>query len=310
MLVRRWLPLLTLALAGVAACERSATGPAQLRDGNAPAVRATVADIPVATRPHLLVDAEWLKANIDRPNVVVLYFGAKAKYDAGHIAGARFIAMTDFQHSTTLNGTTIGNELNDLPTLRAFMESKGVSTRDRVIATGDRIVEAARGFLMLEYLGYPQAAVLDGGLPAWVAAGGTVTVDVPDALPAGKLATPAREEEVVSTDWMLAHYADAGLTVIDALPASSYATQHIKYAKNLPYTSLMVADQKLVDVATMRSLFAAAGVDRQNQRVVVYCMSGLTSALDYFAARYLGFDASLYDSSWLGWSAVGGPKAP
>ncbi len=309
MLVRRWIPVLALALAG-AACERSATGPAQLQNGNPPAVRATYADIPVATRPHLLVDAEWLQANIDRPNVVVLYFGAKAKYDAGHIPGAQLIPLTEVQHSTVLNGVTIGNEFNDLATLRTYMESKGVSTRDRVIATGDRIVEAARGFLMLEYLGYPQAAVLDGGLPAWQAVGGLTATAYPDPLPAGKLAPPARTDEVVSTDWMLAHYADSELTVIDALPAASYAAQHIKGARNLPYTALMASNDKLVDVATMRSLFAAAGVDRQNQRVVVYCMSGLTSALDYFAARYLGFDASLYDSSWQGWSAVGGPKAP
>jgi len=298
--VRRWIALAALGLVGTAACDRAATAP-ELRAGNPPVVHATMATIPVATRSHLLVDAQWLKANLHRPNVVVLYFGTQAKYDAGHIAGARLVAMTQFQHA---NGS-ITNEFNDLPTLRAFFAGLGVSTNDRVIVTGDRIVEAARGFLALEYAGYPQVAVLDGGLGAWVEAGGEATTAIPAPLPAGKLAPPAREDEVVSTDWMLAHFQDAGLTVVDALPAATYADHHILGATNAPYTLLMKSNDALVDVATMRALFATAGVHAQNQRVVVYCVSGLTSALDYFVARYLGFDASLYDSSWQGWT---GPK--
>jgi 3-mercaptopyruvate sulfurtransferase SseA len=51
----------------------------------------------------------------------------------------------------------------------------------------------------------------------------------------------------------------------------------------------------------LRALFAATGA-RAGSPVVAYCTSGIMSSLSYFVARYLGYDAMLYDGSWFDWS--------
>ncbi len=297
MLVRRWIPVLALALAGAAACERSATGPAQLQNGTPPAVCATYADIPVATRPHLLVDAEWLKANLDRPNVVVLHFGVgDGAYKTGHIPGARLIMLSQIQGGTPTMPKSLA-ELKDV------LEQAGVSTSDRVIVTGDSPREAARGFVILEYVGQPQVAMLDGGLVAWK----TVSTDVeigpqPAVEQRGKLATRPEPWDLVDTQWVFDHLNQPGILLLDARP--TFAAGHIPGAKQLVWNTLYnTSTLELKDVETLRGMFTAVGVDQHTQ-IVAYCQTGMTSSMLYFVARYLGYDVVLYTGSMDAWKAA------
>jgi thiosulfate/3-mercaptopyruvate sulfurtransferase len=54
-------------------------------------------------------------------------------------------------------------------------------------------------------------------------------------------------------------------------------------------------------VETLRQLFDAAGV-KPNDSVTTYCHIGQQASLLYFVARYLGYDAHLYDGSFEDWS--------
>jgi thiosulfate/3-mercaptopyruvate sulfurtransferase len=58
---------------------------------------------------------------------------------------------------------------------------------------------------------------------------------------------------------------------------------------------------KFKSVATLRQLFNAAGVQKGDS-VTTYCHIGQQASLLYFVARYLGFDAHLYDGSFEDWS--------
>jgi thiosulfate/3-mercaptopyruvate sulfurtransferase len=49
-------------------------------------------------------------------------------------------------------------------------------------------------------------------------------------------------------------------------------------------------------------MFSTAGI-KAGYRVVSYCHIGQQATVLYFTARYLGFDARLYDGSWQVWSA-------
>ena len=51
----------------------------------------------------------------------------------------------------------------------------------------------------------------------------------------------------------------------------------------------------------LRQLFAAATVTG-NKKVVSYCEVGLQASYVYMLARYLGFDAAMYDGSYSEWS--------
>ena len=48
-------------------------------------------------------------------------------------------------------------------------------------------------------------------------------------------------------------------------------------------------------------ILKAAGI-RPGEKIVSYCHIGQQATVTYFVARYLGFDARLYDGSWQEWS--------
>jgi len=55
--------------------------------------------------------------------------------------------------------------------------------------------------------------------------------------------------------------------------------------------------------AELRQLFADAGAT-SGKKVVSYCEVGLQATHVYFVARYLGYDAAMYDGSWSEWSST------
>jgi thiosulfate/3-mercaptopyruvate sulfurtransferase len=71
---------------------------------------------------------------------------------------------------------------------------------------------------------------------------------------------------------------------------------------NIPFTAVVDASLRLKDKATLQSLFSQAGV-KPNQMVVTYCHIGQQASLLYLVARYLGFDARMYDGSFTEWSS-------
>jgi thiosulfate/3-mercaptopyruvate sulfurtransferase len=273
---------------------------------------------PTAVRSALLVDADWLEKNLRRPNVVVLHFGSRANYDAGHVPGARFVDLAALQPAR--NGVAL--VLREPDELREALEAAGVSTSSHVVAYGDGIVQGARGFFILEYAGHPRVALLDGGIAAWRAAGYPVTTE-PATPERGSMSTPPRTHRLATAPWILERLGDDGLFLVDARPFAEYAglvaptaalprLGHIPGAHSLPWQQLVLStsEPRLRDPETLRALFAATGAKMQST-VVAYCFSGMLSSVAYFVARYLGYDAMLYDGSMFEWSPDPGlPIAP
>ena len=103
----------------------------------------------------------------------------------------------------------------------------------------------------------------------------------------------------------------AGTQVVDArLPAFYTAAQtpngqrpgHVPGAANIPFSSLFDEQGKFKAADTLKTQFTQAGV-KPGDRVVSYCHIGQQGSVVYFVARYLGYDARLYDGSWEDWSA-------
>ncbi len=77
---------------------------------------------------------------------------------------------------------------------------------------------------------------------------------------------------------------------------------HIPSAKNIPFSRLVEeSTNKFKNAEALRALFTEAGV-KQGDRVATYCHIGQQASLLYFVARYLGYEAHLYDGSFQDWS--------
>jgi thiosulfate/3-mercaptopyruvate sulfurtransferase len=244
-------------------------------------------------------------------DLVLLHVGQRPEYDAGHIPGARFIALQDI---ATPGGTFPPLQMPPVAQLKEAFEKLGVSDNSRVVVYvgKDWLSPAARVVLTLHYLGLgDRTSILDGGMPAWSAAGNPITAEVAE-LERGQITPKIREDVIVDLAWVQARVKHPGIAMLDARTPNFYKGEsagsaaragHIPGALNLPFSSVVEPDTgRFKDRAALEELFRNAGVGR-DQTVVTYCHIGQQASVLYLMARYLGLDARMYDGSFTEWSS-------
>ncbi|MDP9243820.1 MAG: rhodanese-like domain-containing protein, partial [Chloroflexota bacterium] len=120
--------------------------------------------------PHVrIVDVRWY---LGRPG------DGRAAYDAGHLPDAIHLDL-DSDLADPAGYGAPGR--HPLPTATAFasrLGAVGIGDDDLVVAYDDvGGWVAARLWWMLDVLGHERVAVLDGGIDAWAAAGGTLETE-------------------------------------------------------------------------------------------------------------------------------------
>lgn len=222
---------------------------------------------PPAVNADLLVSVAQLQRRLNEPGTVVLHVGRdRASYDAGHIPGARFLALSSIV--TERGGLPV--ELPSVDVLDAAFEAVGVSDDSRVVVYGDLGgLAAARAFFTLDYLGKPPA-VLNGGLEAWRAAGRPVETTAATAS-RGSFTPRPNASLVVDADWVKGHLRDSTVAFIDARPPEQFSGAevlagitrpgHIPGARNLFWQNTIVsqANPELRSPEVLRALFRLAG---------------------------------------------------
>ena len=256
----------------------------------------------------LLVDTDWLAAHLSDPSLVLLHIGPKEAYDANHIPGARHLTLDDIAKPRDPKELTL--ELPTPEVLRAKLESFGISDNSRIVVyfgAKQVLQSSTRVIFTLDYLGLP-SSLLNGGLPAWTAAGKAVTADVPAAAKPGKLSARPTKNLVVDAEFVKAVPQHKDQRLVDArLPnfykgtdATYEKNGHIPNAINLPFAELM-DDKLMLDRERIEKLFTAAGIQK-NDTVVAYCHIGQQATAVIFASRLLGHPVKLYDGSFEDWA--------
>lgn len=268
-------------------------------------------------RRNLLVSTDWLASHLNDPKLIVLHVTRTPKtYQDGHIPGARLLAWDRF--TTTRDGVPV--ELPPVTDLVERLESLGVSDDTRVVLYGDNLgLTAARAWFTLDYLGHGEhAALLDGGLEKWRAESRPLSQQTPS--PArGRLTARPRPASVADLDRVRAVAAGASQTAVllDTREPPEYLGEkpsadparrgHIPGAVNLPWTAALASRENPVlrPADELRRMFAAAGA-QPGRTLIPYCASGVRASLIYFLARYLGYEAALYDGSVSEWNRAEG----
>jgi thiosulfate/3-mercaptopyruvate sulfurtransferase len=257
----------------------------------------------------LLVSTEWLASHLNDDSLVLLQVGDKDEYVAGHIPGAQFITLADI---STPRGSGLALELPPVAQLESVFEKLGVTDKSRIVVYfgKDWVSPTTRVFFTLDYLGLgDRTSILDGGLPAWRASGKPVTTVIKE--PKAEPFTPRPQSQlVVDAAWVNTHLDKPGVIILDARAAKFYSgaeagsmprAGHIPKAKNIPFTSVVDEQNKFRSAGALHDLFNAVGV-KPGDSLTTYCHIGQQASVLYFAARYLGYDAHLYDGSFEDWS--------
>lgn len=258
--------------------------------------------------PELVVSTKWLSEHLTDPNLVIVHIGHDEQdYRAAHIPGAIYLSMDKFATSHSEPGT----ELLPPEELKKNLESVGIGDNSHVVYySPDWDPMATRLFFTMDYLGHGgQAALLDGGLDQWIREKRPTSTEAGAAKPA-TLTVHLHPEIVAKIDSMekLVAQADSGIVIVDARPSKRYRNGHLRGSESLYWENALASekDPLLKSPAELRQLFAAAGVT-ERKKAVTYCEVGLQASYVYFLARYLGFDAAMYDGSYNEWSRAQQP---
>ncbi|MEO7964517.1 MAG: rhodanese-like domain-containing protein [Gemmatimonadaceae bacterium] len=273
------------------------------------------ANVPHHTQPSsLIVSPTDLARELRDPALVLLHVGPKDDYDAGHIAGARYVDMSDL--STPHVEGQLMLELPDAATLRQRLETLGISDNSRIVVIPgkDWASPATRVVFTLQAAGLgARTRLLDGGSDGWKRAKLPVTTTHPAAAKPGHLTLAGDRSIVVDHAWIQSKIGAPGIRIIDARAPVFYegagmkdnrgmnhTAGHIPSAKNIPFNTVMDDSLKLLPAAELRKMFAAAGV-QPGDTVAAYCHIGQQATAVVFAARSLGIPVRLYDGSFTDW---------
>lgn len=277
---------------------------------------------PVATERALdsLVTAEWLKAHLDDPDLVVLDCSVTVQIDED--GGFRTVNGRDAyneSHIPTAGFADLMGELSDadnpigyaVPTPEAFAEAMaalGVGDNTRVVlydTSGGPW--ASRVWWMLRWVGFDNAALLEGGFDSWTNAGYAVSTDA--ALePVRKLTINLRPELIVDKEEVLAAIEDDSVAIIDALPEAHFRGDfamydrpgHIPTAINVPSSGLVDEDGNYKSETELAAMFEGG----RETRTITYCGGGIAASHDAFIMTRLGFkDVAVYTASLQEWAA-------
>jgi thiosulfate/3-mercaptopyruvate sulfurtransferase len=266
--------------------------------------------------PSLITPAQLEPMLADRA-LVLLHVGDKAEYDAGHLPGARHIETRTLAAAPQPGGLTL--QLPAPAELEAKLEAIGISDTSRIVVYmgKDWISPLTRIVFTLDYAGLGgRTMVLDGGMPAWQAAGKALTTDVPAPPPTGTLTIKARPEAVADLAWVQSHTGKSDCVVIDARNTQFYTGEsnnngriprpgHVAGAVSAPFDTWVREDGTFKSRAELEAMLTAAGA-KSGTTVATYCHIGQQATVPYFVARILGYDVKLFDGSYEEWAKTDG----
>ena len=267
--------------------------------------------------PKTLVSTNWLKQNLKQPDLRVLdtswhlpteHRDPVSEFALGHIPTARFFDIDDISdHRSALP--------HMVPPVEKFMSrvrALGVGDGHQIVVYDSKgLFSAARVWWLFRMMGHDKIAVLDGGLPKWVADGNPV--DKAKPVIRDRHMTVQPQPHMVRDVTQVA-YASKLLDheIIDARAAARFRGEapeprqglragHIPGSKNLPFTQLLNGDHTMKTTAEMADEFQKAGVNL-SKPVITTCGSGVTAAVLSLALERMGkIDHALYDGSWTEW---------
>ncbi|MDW3207663.1 MAG: 3-mercaptopyruvate sulfurtransferase [Alphaproteobacteria bacterium] len=267
-----------------------------------------------------LVSAQWLKGKRDDPGIVILDAtfhlptakrDAYAEFCAERIPGARFFDVDGIKDPDS----PLPHMIPSPEQFAAHVSALGISNDTHVVCYDTYgLFSAARPWWMFRLFGHDKVSVLDGGLPAWKAAGLPLQTEPPAEVHAARFTPSFRPGLVRRVEEVMQNLNDPKEVVLDARPADRFDGStpeprpevrggHIPGSKNLPFNLLTDPETKKVrDIHALEKLYREAGIRVGRDKVVTSCGSGVTACALVLGLHLLGDEsAAVYDGSWSEW---------
>jgi thiosulfate/3-mercaptopyruvate sulfurtransferase len=262
-------------------------------------VLVTAAELRAAGGRTVLLDVRWALGDAH----------GREKYLAGHLPGAVFVDL-ETELADPPSAAEGRHPLPSLQRLQSAARRWGIRAGDAVVAyDASGGMAAARAWWLLRWGGLPDVRLLDGGLDAWVRAGGRL--ESGDVVPEhGDVTVTGGGMPVLTIDEAAALPSSGGV-LLDARAGERYRGEvepidpragHVPGAVSAPATANLATDGTFLRMPELVDRFVALGVGPR-AKVGVYCGSGVTAAHEVAALAAAGIEAALWPGSWSQWAA-------
>ncbi len=203
----------------------------------------------------------------------------------------------------------------------------GFSTEDTVIVAGPQPMATTKIALIMKYLGIDNVYVMNGAYNTWQSNGYEMATDINLSTPGTfELTEPGNPDLIDTIDEVQDMLADTdNYVVVDTRTEEEYNGLDSGYSyhdiagridgtvnspSGIGYSSSMYfyrnPDNTMRSKAVLDAMWAEQGVDT-SKHMSFFCGSGWRAAEETWDALVLGYDASLYNAGWQGWSDAGLP---
>jgi len=248
-----------------------------------------------------IVDASWYLPAMERRG--------STEYEVAHIPGAVFWDIDKIADPDS----SLPHMLPSAKIFETHMAVLGIGNDTNVVVyDGMGLFTAARPWWMLRTFGHDKVAILDGGLPKWIAEGQPVT-DRPVPHRTASFTASPRPGMVRDVDAMLKNLISKSEQILDARSAGRFAGAdseprpncrpgHIPGSQNVPYNHLIDPQSKTVlPTHCLKNRFMGVGIDL-DKPVVTSCGSGVTACVLALGLHLIGKEnVAVYDGSWSEW---------
>ncbi len=177
---------------------------------------------------------------------------------------------------------------------------------------------SCRGYWILQYLGYPKVGILDGGLRAWQASGGTLTQDITHPAPT-QFPLSINHALMATREDVFAALTNPSIKLLDnrdkvewlGESSSPYGVDFAPRKGRIPgavwiewYSFMHTQDQeaRFKTPEEIRALAATRNLCPDDD-IIIYCFKGARAANTYVALASAGFTKlRIYMGSWNEWS--------
>jgi thiosulfate/3-mercaptopyruvate sulfurtransferase len=253
------------------------------------------------TRPELLAEPEWLVEHLDDPSVVLIDCDRpEVRNQRGHLPGAVLLPVHPY-----LRDIRTGEGIASREQAETIFRLLGVNDESRVILyDSEGGLLAGRVWWVLWLYGFENAAILNGGWPAWITSRHRTTDRAREAILGEVRLQDARLDRLVTTETLRTTLDDPDLVLLDVRADEEWRAGRIPGAVHLEWREFVdwVNATRLKPAPVIWSMLRDAGVP-PDRVVVPYCHSGIRAAFATFVLRLMGYErVAHYAGSWAEWS--------
>ena len=260
-----------------------------------------------------LISSEWLKNNLDNPNLVILDASQQAKQNGFlniQIKGARFF---DIKNDFSDTNSTFPNTFPSVIQFENSCRKLGINNTSKIVVYDKMgVFSSPRVWWMFKTMGHNDIVVLNGGLPDWIHHNFETEIPKKRTYNVGNFVAKFNSDNISCFDFIKHNIVSKNTLVVDARsadrfnsivpePRAELRSGHIPNSINLPY-SLVLRNGKFKSKQELETIFAVIKTDKP---ITFSCGSGITACIILLACdSFLNNKKSVYDGSWTEWAQL------